>query len=176
MRLLLVVLVILGYSEANSPPKFLLDGSDAVGGDIVVRLKEGPDTPVGTKILILRGFDPDGDALDFGYRGETDLLEIESDRSGEAAVFLGRLLDAEIESSYQILLTLTDGKIGAGKFITQSLLILVEDVNDNAPVFLPFPSSVSVPEHFSGTGAVIAEIEATDKDSGIFGQGRNSPN
>ena len=75
-------------------------------------------------------------------------------------------------SGVQILLTLTDGKLGGGKFITQSLVILVEDVNDNAPVFLPYPSSVSVPEHYGGAGTVIAEVEATDRDSGIFGQVR----
>ena len=51
-------------------------------------------------------------------------------------------------------------------------MILVEDVNDNAPVFLPYPSSVSVPEHYGGAGTVIAEVEATDRDSGIFGQVR----
>ena len=77
---------------------------------------------------------------------------------------------AETETEHQILLTLTDGKLGAGKFITQSLILLVEDVNDNAPVFLPYPSSVSVPEHYGGAGTVIAEVEATDRDSGIFGQ------
>ena len=27
-----------------------------------------------------------------------------------------------------------------------------------------------VPEHYGGAGTVIAEVEATDRDSGIFGQ------
>ena len=157
---------------ANVPPKFILDGGqNSPGGDVVVRLKEGPDTPPGTKILHLRGHDPDGDRMRFGFRGSTPgLIRIEGGQNGEASVFLERELDAETETEHQILLTLTDGKLGAGKFITQSLILLVEDVNDNAPIFLPYPSSVSVPEHYGGAGTVIAEVEATDRDSGIFGQ------
>ena len=159
---------------ANVPPKFILDGGqNSPGGDIVVRLKEGPETPPGTKILHLRGHDPDGDRMRFGFRGSAPgLIRIEGGQNGEASVFLERELDAETETEHQILLTLTDGKLGAGKFITQSLILLVEDVNDNAPVFLPYPSSVSVPEHYGGAGTVIAEVEATDRDSGIFGQVR----
>ena len=157
---------------ANAPPKFILDGGqNSPGGDVVVRLKEGPETPPGTKILHLRGHDPDGDRMRFGFRGSAPgLIRIEGGQNGEASVFLERELDAETETEHQILLTLTDGKLGAGKFITQSLILLVEDVNDNAPVFLPYPSSVSVPEHYGGAGTVIAEVEATDRDSGIFGQ------
>ena len=59
-----------------------------------------------------------------------------------------------------------------GEFSLCKVKIAVEDVNDNAPVFLPYPSSVSVPEHYGGAGTVIAEVEATDRDSGIFGQVR----
>ncbi len=169
--LCLLVNLLPGRCNANAPPRFLLEDRDSSGGDLVVRLKEGPDTPPGTKILTLRAQDPDGDKLEFGFRGDRDLIRIESGaRQGEAAVYLERMLDAETESEHQFLLTLTDGKLGAGRFITQSLLILVEDVNDNVPVFLPYPSSVSVPEHYGGTGAVIAEVEARDRDSGIFGQ------
>ena len=48
------------------------------------------------------------------------------------------------------------------------MLLLVEDVNDNAPVFLPYPSTITVEEH-SGP-RVIGSVEARDRDSGIFGQ------
>ena len=53
----------------------------------------------------------------------------------EAAIYLEQELDAETKSEYQLILTLTDGHLGEGNFITQSMLILVEDINDNAPVF-----------------------------------------
>ena len=160
---------------ANSPPRFLLDGgtggTGGTGGDIVVRLREGPDTPPGTRILQLRGYDADGDRLTFGLRNEavdSQLIRIENLGNSEASVFLNQVLDAETESEYQVVLTLTDGHLGQGNFITQSLLILVDDTNDNEPVFLPFKHTVEVEEH-SGP-QVILEVEATDRDSGIFGQ------
>jgi cadherin 23 len=65
-------------------------------------------------------------------------------------------------------LTLTDGRLGEGNFITQSLLLLVEDVNDNAPVFRPHPPAVSVRE--DSPPRALAELEATDLDEGPYGQ------
>ena len=69
----------------------------------------------------------------------------------------------------QVLLTLTDGHLGRDNFITQSLLLLVEDTNDNPPVFTSLPSeAVKVRENQEpGT---IATFQATDRDSGAFGQ------
>ena len=58
--------------------------------------------------------------------------------------------------------------MGEGNFVTQPLVIVVEDVNDNVPVFLPHPQIVRVKEH-SGP-AILAKVEAKDRDSGIFGQ------
>lgn len=69
---LVIVLSFLTSVCANSPPRFILEGGNAVGGDIIVRLKEWPDTPPGTKILQLRGHDSDGDVLTFGVRDQKD--------------------------------------------------------------------------------------------------------
>ena len=157
--------------NANTPPKFLLEkGSSELGGDIVVRLKEGPETPPGKKILQLRGFDLDGDQLTFGVKGQraNELIRIENHHDNEASVYLNQVLDAEIETEYQVVLTLTDGHLGEGYFITQSMLLLVEDINDNSPIFQPYPHSIAVEEH---SGAqMIGTVEAKDRDSGIFGQ------
>ena len=60
-------------------------------------------------------------------------------------------------------------RLGNGKFITQSLLILVEDVNDNVPVFEPHTPSILVREH-SSTPLQLISLVAHDKDSGIYGQ------
>ena len=64
----------------NSPPKFVLESSNAevVGGDIIVRLKEGEETPPGTKIYSLKGFDADGDRLLFGVQKgkDSDLIKV----------------------------------------------------------------------------------------------------
>lgn len=65
-------------------------------------------------------------------------------------------------------MTLTDGKLGEGNFITQSLLLLVEDINDNVPIFRPHPTTLTVREN-SGPG-VLTTVEATDADEGAHGQ------
>ncbi|KAK2717587.1 hypothetical protein QYM36_006383, partial [Artemia franciscana] len=74
-----------------------------------------------------------------------------------------------IESEYNILLTLTDGKSGESSHITQSLLLLVEDINDNAPIFKPFPTSVEIPEN-GDFPKIIVTVEAIDRDDGAYGQ------
>ena len=67
-------------------------------------------------------------------------------------------------------LKLRDIKVMAVAFShRRSLLILVEDMNDNAPVFGPHPPSVTLGED-SRVGDYVATLAATDKDSGVFGQ------
>ncbi len=60
--------------------RFVLESSNAevVGGDIVVRLKEGTETPPGTKIYSLKGFDNEGDRLLFGVQKgrDSDLIRV----------------------------------------------------------------------------------------------------
>ena len=98
------------------------------------------------------------------------IIFIQANVPNEASVYLELELDAETKSEYQLILTLTDGHLGEGNFITQSMLILVEDVNDNAPIFRPHSPVVRVREH--SKPQIIATVEATDRDSGIFGQVR----
>ncbi|XP_077287524.1 cadherin 88C [Arctopsyche grandis] len=153
-------------AATNRPPRFLIDGQT----EIVIRLKEGPDTPVGNLIYRLRGVDADGDRLQFGVRDQpgSDIFRIESTSANEANVFLAKELDREIRDEYALVLTLTDGHLGDGNFITQSILLLVEDVNDNEPVFKPYPTALSVKEDSSQ--GILTSVEATDLDEGAYGQ------
>ena len=65
-----------------------------------------------------------------------DLAEIVKEPdSNEANLILKKLLDAEDKGEHQLVLTLTDNRLGDGNFMTQSLLIIVEDINDNIPIF-----------------------------------------
>ena len=65
-----------------------------------------------------------------------DLAEIVKEPdSNEANLILKKLLDAEDKGEHQLVLTLTDNRLGDGNFMTQSLLIIVEDINDNVPIF-----------------------------------------
>lgn len=74
----------------------------------------------------------------------------------------------QARDEYAFVLTLTDGHLGEGNFVTQSLLILVEDVNDNEPIFKPYPSAIVVKEDASP--GVLATVEAADLDEGAYGQ------
>ena len=117
----------------------------------------------------LRAVDPDGDKLTFGVLGvEANLVKIVPTSENEAEVVLAKALDHEKAAEHQILLSVTDGHLGQDNFITQPLLVLVEDVNDNTPVFTLLPHTVVVEEN-QKPGA-IAEFKATDQDSGAFGQ------
>ncbi|XP_061729835.1 cadherin-23 [Cydia pomonella] len=157
--------LVLGVS-ANRPPRFVIEGQS----EIVVRLKEGADTPVGSLIYRLRGIDPDGDELKFGIRDQlgTNILRIEAITTNEANIYLVKELDREIRDEYSFVLTLTDGHLGEGNFITQSFLLLVEDVNDNEPIFKLYPSAITVKEDASP--GILTTVEATDLDEGAYGQ------
>ncbi|GLV38052.1 Cadherin 88C [Carabus blaptoides fortunei] len=161
-----LVLLVCGGVQCNRPPRFLIDGQT----EIVLRLKEGEDTPVGSMIYRLRGIDPDGDKLRFGVRTApaSDVIRVESISASEADIYLNKELDREMQDEYALVLTLTDGRLGEGNFITQSLLLLVEDVNDNTPVFLSYQPSINLRE--DAQHGVIAALEATDADEGAYGQ------
>ncbi|OXU32081.1 hypothetical protein TSAR_007838 [Trichomalopsis sarcophagae] len=167
--LALLLLLLPATCEArNNPPRFLTERGQTA--EIVLRLKEGPETPVGSLIYRLRGVDPDGDDLTFGVRDQpgSDVISIDKFSANEANVYLKKPLDRETKDEYAIVLTLTDGKLGDNNFITQSLLLLVEDINDNTPVFKPHPTSLTVPE--DAKPGVLTTVEATDLDEGAHGQ------
>ncbi|KAL7302845.1 hypothetical protein TKK_0004077 [Trichogramma kaykai] len=160
-------LVLPTVAAANSPPRFLTDRGQT---EIVLRLKEGPETPVGSFIYHLRGVDPDGDDLTFGVLNQpgSDVISIEKSSRTDAKVYLKKPLDREVRDDYSLVLTLTDGKLGEGNFITQSLFLLIEDINDNVPIFKPHPTSLTVREDASP--GVLTTVEATDLDEGPHGQ------
>ena len=90
----------------------------------------------------MRGYDPDGDDLQFGVTGsDSSLVTVVSRDAYTGDLYLTRELDHETQAELTILLTLTDGKLGENNFITQPVLILVEDSNDNTPVFVNIPGN-----------------------------------
>lgn len=153
--------------QANRPPRFQLDGNPS---EIVVHLKEGTESPIGTLIYRLKAFDPDGDPLTFGLQQDHDIdvIRIENIGPNDANIRLNRELDRETKDEYHFFLTLTDGRLGEGRFITQSLLLIVDDINDNVPIFKPFQSALEVPEN--SVPGIVTTVEATDRDSGAYGQ------
>lgn len=106
--------------QANGPPRFKSDSSDFDSqSEIVVRVREGQSS-LNKEIYHLIGEDPDGDPLQFGVLGTLgrDLLRIESVGKEEAKIYLRKELDREIQDSYTLVLTLTDGKLGKGNFVS----------------------------------------------------------
>uniref|UniRef100_A0A182JWJ6 Cadherin domain-containing protein n=1 Tax=Anopheles christyi TaxID=43041 RepID=A0A182JWJ6_9DIPT len=164
----LVLCLILGVSlvSCNRAPVFLIDDH----AEIVIRLKEFPETPVGTLIYRLRGYDADGDPLTFGVQKSADshIIRLKQNTSNEAFVYLNHELDREAREEYTLILTLTDGRLGEGNYVTQSFLLLVEDINDNEPIFKPFASVLEVAE--DSPPGILTTLEAIDKDEGAYGQ------
>lgn len=120
----------LGYQLTNNliannlPPKFITSPSgagahQASNSEIVVRVKEGPAS-IGRLIYTLKGEDPDDDPLTFSVMGSTasDLLRIENVPGNQANVFLRKELDRETTESYTVVITLTDGKLGRGNWVS----------------------------------------------------------
>lgn len=124
----------------------------------------------GSLIYKLKGSDPDGDTLTFGVINtfNSDILKVENTGNNEANIYLNKELDRETKDEYSIILTLTDNKLGEGNFVTQSLLLLVEDVNDNEPVFKSYQSALEVTEN--SEPGILTTVEATDRDEGAYGQ------
>ncbi|XP_067141770.1 cadherin-23 isoform X2 [Centruroides vittatus] len=153
-------------ARANSPPKF--QGNI---GETIIKVNEGNDS-VGKLIYKLRGEDADGDSLRFGVAEskDSDIVRIENVGHTDANVYLNKELDREKQNEYKISFTLTDGKLSPGQFIhSQELHIIVEDVNDNEPIFRPFRPTVSIPEN-AKKGLIIEKVKAEDSDAGPFGQ------
>lgn len=125
--------ILVSQSEANSlstranlPPRFKSEGSDFDSqSEIVVRVKEGASS-LNKEIHHLLGDDPDNDPLQFGVLGTIgrDLLRIESISPNEAKIYLKKELDREIQDSYTLVLTLTDGKLGKGNYVSYLLSVV----------------------------------------------------
>ncbi|XP_035709581.1 cadherin-23-like isoform X3 [Folsomia candida] len=164
--LLLFIIAQITLVNANILPQFLLSDGQS---EIVLRLKEGPASPVGSLIYTLKGIDRDGDPLTFGLKGQiaNEILRIENRGRDTANLYLKKELDREVEDEYMIILTLNDGKLAEP--VQQSLLLLVEDTNDERPVFKPYQSTVKVTEN-GKVPQIITTLEANDRDEGPYGQ------
>ena len=73
-------------------------------------------------------------------------------------------LDYEDVTDYLVTITASDGTLSSSQLVT----IVVIDVNDNAPVFSMSSYTAQVAEH-SDINTSVANISATDDDSGAFG-------
>lgn len=163
---IVLLAILIPLTAGNRPPRFAIDGQS----EIVLRLKESPETKVGSHIYTLRGYDPDNDPLIFGKRNshDSEIIRIVNSGGNEAKVYLAKELDRETQDEYGIVLTLTDSHYSEHNYVTQSFLLLVEDINDNVPIFLPYQNAIEIPE--GSEPGVISTLEAQDADEGAYGQ------
>uniref|UniRef100_A0A8C1MAR4 Protocadherin-16 n=1 Tax=Cyprinus carpio TaxID=7962 RepID=A0A8C1MAR4_CYPCA len=142
----------------------LNDNSPTIPVPREVRVPE--NTLIGTVITQVTGNDVDsGPALSYS-------LLLDSDTQGKfgihrygGGVSLTAPLDFEDRTWYTLTISSSDSKQQS----YANLTVLVEDVNDNAPVFSQDLYEVTLAEHLPAGSSVIT-VTATDKDSGENGR------
>ena len=138
-------------NNANDAPSF-----DAP----VLEITIPENTAVGTEIADYDASDPDGDALTFTIKTQTDtghfgLVEID----GKLSIATG--LDYETQQVYLVEINVSDPFEAEAEI---QVLVTVTNVNDNSPVFDAAPAtSLSVTEN-TARGFVLANYSATDAD------------
>lgn len=121
------------------------------------------DLPVGAVVFWLVATDPDGDQLTYGISGlHANYFSVTSN-TGE--VKLVSSLDFETLPSFRITISVNDGH---NVQVTKEMQVIVEDRNDNAPVFLNTEFSTSIKETLP-VGSVVFSVLAEDKDTGSSG-------
>uniref|UniRef100_UPI00398EB44D protocadherin-23 n=1 Tax=Pristiophorus japonicus TaxID=55135 RepID=UPI00398EB44D len=148
--------------------------------EYTVRVPEGPLAAGGATLLQVRAYDPDG-----GVNGAVryTILEHEAERGGAAngercfqidpltgfisPAVASAWLDREIQEVIRLVVVAQD--LGEPPLSsTATVLLHVEDVNDNEPVFERQLYSTVVREH-TGPGSCFLQVTARDADSGNFG-------
>eukprot|EP00794_Sanderia_malayensis_P007199 gene7199-8005_t len=120
----------------------------------------------GLLICIVKAVDPD--------RSSTIKYSLKSDGLAEQFFYIDQTqglikllkkLDYETTKLYKLVIYATDGKHTSNMTLT----VQVEDANDNAPVFSQPGYVVYLPKIID-PNHVIIDLNATDKDSGVFGK------
>ncbi|XP_061659458.1 protocadherin-16-like isoform X2 [Syngnathoides biaculeatus] len=124
-----------------------------------IRISE--NTLIGTEITLVTGNDVDsGPALAYSLHLDSSAVGKFGIHRYTGSVSLTAPLDFEEKTWYTLTVRATDSQHHTEANVT----ILVEDVNDNVPVFTKDLYQVSLPEH-TPAGSVVITVTATDKDS-----------
>ncbi|XP_050167890.1 cadherin-related family member 2 [Myiozetetes cayanensis] len=119
------------------------------------------DLELGQFAFKLEAYDLDkDDILTYGIRGTDSFYFLVDSSSGN--VTLRNSLDRELQARLTITATVSDG---VNNEVSLTLPIIVEDRNDNAPVFWNLPYNAIVPEN-STLHSIIYSVFANDSDTG----------
>ena len=143
--------VTVNVSNSNDAPSF-----DAP----VLEITIPENTAVGTKIADYEASDPDGDALTFTIKTQTDTGPFDLGKL-DGKLTIATALDYETQQVYLVEINVSDPFEAEAEI---QLLVTVTNVNDESPVFDAAPAtSLSVPEN-TARGFVLANYSATDAD------------
>ncbi|NXS59559.1 CDHR2 protein, partial [Brachypteracias leptosomus] len=118
------------------------------------------DLELGHQAFQLTAIDIDGDPLTYSISGQDAFYFSVVAQTGN--VTLRNSLDREFQARLTITVSVYDGKNDA---VSKKLTIIVEDRNDNAPVFQYLPYEKSIPENTT-LGSIIYNVFANDSDTG----------
>uniref|UniRef100_A0A8B9CGN0 Cadherin related family member 2 n=1 Tax=Anser brachyrhynchus TaxID=132585 RepID=A0A8B9CGN0_9AVES len=146
---LLLLPFLLAAASGNTPPFLNMT---------IVYVPE--DLQIGEVAFQLIATDYDGDPLTYTIR-DADAFYFNVDKD-TGVVTLRNLLDRESQARLTITVTVNDG---VNDEVSKKLTVIVEDRNDNAPVFKGLPYETSIPENMMA-GSIIYTVSATDADTG----------
>ncbi|NWQ60611.1 CDHR2 protein, partial [Neopipo cinnamomea] len=119
------------------------------------------DLELGQFAFRLEAYDLDkDDVLTYGIKGTDSFYFLVNPSSGN--VTLRNSLDRELQARLTVTATVSDG---VNNEVSQTLPIIVEDRNDNAPVFWNVPYNAFIPEN-STLHSIIYNVFANDSDTG----------
>ncbi|NXS50816.1 CDHR2 protein, partial [Balaeniceps rex] len=114
----------------------------------------------GQRAFQLTAFDIDGDPLTYSISGSEAFYFSVDAQTGN--VMLRNSLDRELVARFTVIVRVSDG---INEAISRKLTIIVEDRNDNAPVFQHLPYEKLIPEN-TKLGSIIYTVFANDSDTG----------
>uniref|UniRef100_A0A3Q1FH58 Protocadherin-16 n=1 Tax=Acanthochromis polyacanthus TaxID=80966 RepID=A0A3Q1FH58_9TELE len=130
------------------------------------KIRVPEDTLIGTVITQVTGNDVDsGPALSYTLHLDVNSQGMFGIHRYGGGVSLTGPLDYEERTWYTLTVRSSDSKHES----EANLTVLVDDVNDNAPIFTHDLYQVTVPEHLPAGSAVVI-VTATDRDSGENGR------
>ena len=144
-------------NDSNDNPPFF--------NETVYRVQVTENAPVNTSLLFVLAYDLDAEspnnAIKYSLRGNrSDVFRVDPN-SGE--LFVGGEVDWEEGANFTIVVIATDlGDPAMSEEV--EIMILIEDVNDRPPVFMPSSLNLSIFEN-SEPGVVVGFVEAIDPDS-----------
>nr|XP_046175070.1 protocadherin gamma-C5-like isoform X24 [Oncorhynchus gorbuscha] len=100
-------------------------------------------------------------------KNEHFVLDIKTNKDGSkvSELILEKILDREKQSVHSLLLTAVDGG-NPPRSGTAEIIIRVQDINDNAPIFEESGYDIQVVEN-TRPGTVVVTVKAVDRDDGV---------